>query len=705
MNESKIRGRLKALAIPLMFALTVGVVAAAIDPLTNGPSSGDPQGPAGGRKVLYRAVGVSSINAGVDILSARITPALGASRIEVEISAATSRVFNYTVYDGVTTKTVALNGGTALTAGASTTLSWSVAGKSTGSVALTYNLQWSGGASAIDLIVVTECSGSSAKAPSGSGGGSSIPTPVSVANGGTGLSTWTAANRLIYSTAAGAVTTLAAGADTFVLTSAAGVPTWAAPGAASLNGFTNPVAGKLVVSAGAAGPHFQGPSDDDLQIVGGANQGVSIFGDAGGGGSIQINTTGAISLTASGSNKSITFTPTGTGEVFATNLNGSVLATGHVYRLPISYVSATTITVGPGNARSALDDANIVLTSTQTVDITATGSLGLNTLTSATTFTTAGSATITAASDVFAADLTAYRRTLTGTFATTTTTLTGTGSKLLSETSVGSVIRVGAEGAGRVTAIASDTSLTFVATLPDDGGSTGMTAYVNEGTTLKVGSETCFMVNTINNAGTTIVLSAAVAGSAGGQAAIWDAEVGTGQFLAVYAATISSNGRAFLSTHYSATPNAISGLTAYRRIGFVYNDGSGNIQPFKSCGSGATRTVTWEMDQAAGNLRVLSNGATTTWADVVCSGVAPPTGTTLMINANMSGGTITVLSVRPRGVSVGTGNAALNATRVVATDVGQVLNVPCDAAQVIQVHSNAGTTGGFLDAAGYVDEL
>ena len=95
---------------------------------------------------------------------------------------------------------------------------------------------------------------------------------------------------------------------------------------------------------------------------------------------------------------------------------------------------------------------------------------------------------------------------------------------------MGDVVRVGTEGAGRITSIASDTSATFAATLPDDGAGTGLAAYVHENLSFKVGSETSRRINTINNAGTTMVMDGAAAGSAGGQAGTWGVE--TQQWLA-----------------------------------------------------------------------------------------------------------------------------------------------------------------------------
>lgn len=160
-TTSRTRGIIGAILV----ALFAGTLAAAIDPITSNPipASGDPTGPSGGRRLRARGVGVAMIGSS-DVLSSRVTPGLGASRFEVECAMTTAQTLYYTVYDGSTTKTVALNGGTALTANASTTLSFSV------NPTYTYNFQTSGGTT-LNLFILTELSGSCARAPSGSGGG------------------------------------------------------------------------------------------------------------------------------------------------------------------------------------------------------------------------------------------------------------------------------------------------------------------------------------------------------------------------------------------------------------------------------------------------------------------------------------------------------------------------------------------------------
>lgn len=532
-------------------------------------------------------------------------------------------------------------------------------------------------------------------------------------------------------------------------------------GGATLSGITNPSAGELLWSiAGSGNPQLTGPSDAGFTVTGGANRSLNLYADNSNGASIQLSSSGNIDIIAANSNRNIQLTPSGNGvvvvgssgilgtsatglDLFATTakpvtiaadagngatvvlaadghielspdgsqdirpggainssyaINGTQLATGHVYRLPLSYGSATTVTLGAGSARSALDDANIVVTSDQTIDITATGSLGLNTLTSATTFTTAGSATVTAAASVWTDDLTTYRRTLTGTFATTTTTLTGTSSKLLSEISVGDVVRVGAEGAGRITAVASDTSATFVATLPNDGGSTGMTAYVNEGLTFKVGSETARMVNTITDNGLTVVMSGAAVGTAGSQSALWDVEVAT-QHLFVYAATVSSNGRAFLSTHRSATPNTITGLTAYRRVGYVRNGSGGDFIPFVQHGSGIERTYQILVDSTTEGTRVLANQTAASWSPVVCSAVVPPTARRVTFTLTSQSGV--QMFLRPRNIGGSTTTPASVFGSSPVNYLGASLECFTDGAQCVDYIG----TSEFIDIGFFVDEL
>src|SRR5205807_1537074 len=83
-----------------------------------------------------------------------------------------------------------------------------------------------------------------------------------------------------------------------------------------------------------------------------------------------------------------------------------------------------------------------------------------------------GGTTITGTSTLFLTEFTT--RTCTGTIAGASTTITGTNTLFLSEFAVGDLIGTNAKGYSRITAIASDTSLTIVAAIPG-GDPTGTT--------------------------------------------------------------------------------------------------------------------------------------------------------------------------------------------------------------------------------------
>lgn len=77
---------------------------------------------------------VSAPGAATNILSTSLTPTMGGA-FRITVSVATGSVFNVTITKSGTTKTLALNGGTALTAAALYTFCFGV------STANTYNFQ------------------------------------------------------------------------------------------------------------------------------------------------------------------------------------------------------------------------------------------------------------------------------------------------------------------------------------------------------------------------------------------------------------------------------------------------------------------------------------------------------------------------------------------------------------------------------------
>lgn len=134
---------------------------AQITPLTDPPTASG----VGYRKVLARGVGVAAIGSS-NILSAAVTPGAQASKLEVEVAVASATSLYYTVSDGTTTSIVALNGGTALTAGVGYNFAIVV------NPSYTYNFRLSSSAT-LSTFVLSETSGASSASRTGPAGGSS----------------------------------------------------------------------------------------------------------------------------------------------------------------------------------------------------------------------------------------------------------------------------------------------------------------------------------------------------------------------------------------------------------------------------------------------------------------------------------------------------------------------------------------------------
>lgn len=397
----------------------------------------------------------------------------------------------------------------------------------------------------------------------------------------------------------------------------------------------------------------------------------------------------------------------GTKNVFVTILPDDVRTPkGYVSKTVHKYSSATVLVVGEGVARAADDLTTIELTGDQTVDITAVGSLGLDTKTLTATATTNGTDTFVPSASIVSE---LNFRTGVGTITTVGTAVTGLS---MNDLAVGDLIGSSTTyGWAQVTAWTPPTTPTGtngVATLSNalPGGNASAIAFsILENATIWPGATAGDKrrIATLSANGLSVVVSGgALTSNAGGETLKTSVEI-VSCWYAVFAGTVSSNGRAFLSTNQ--VPYTFTGLTAYRKIGWVYNDSSGNLQPWSVTGEGPNRQVVWEIDQTAGNTRVLSNSGSTTWADVVCSGVAPRSARAVSFVAQLSGGTATQLTLRRRGINTSANNSTITTVRSITVDQAVTISVPCDEAQVIQVRINSGTTGGYLDTFGYQDNV
>jgi hypothetical protein len=300
-----------ALAVAMLAASSV--LAATITPETSPPKSG---GAGSERRVLARGFNIATVVSS-NILSSSITPGLGASRFEVETSLTTGQKLYYTVSNGSTTNTVCLNGGTALTADVGTTLSFAVY------PGYSYNFQ-AGGGTTLAVFVVTELSGSCASRGTGGGSGSgSVSWPLTAtgdllmdSNDITGATSITGPTTLTLQAAAGnnSVLIKPTGTGTAVFYKGITFDEDVAPGTGIDLGGTNVVGARNIT--GVAG--------GSLNFVAAASGDVTIYANDESGGYATFSSDGSVALTAQGSNKSITLTPSGTGVVAVT---GAITAT------------------------------------------------------------------------------------------------------------------------------------------------------------------------------------------------------------------------------------------------------------------------------------------------------------------------------------------------------------------------------------------
>lgn len=383
---------------------------------------------------------------------------------------------------------------------------------------------------------------------------------------------------------------------------------------------------------------------------------------------------------------------------------------GYVDGLRLRYSSATAIVVEAGSCRDKDNAGNLTLASEATVSVASTGALGLDTKTlTATVSTTSGTSNATASSSILSEIGT---RVLTGTISSSGTTVTGTGSstRFLSEVAVGDLIGTATTyGFARVTAIASDTSLTIAAALPGGNAPASTAASVVENAVLRfeLTAPVNKRINTLSAAGTAIVADSTFSATESGKVLKVSAEVASCWF-AVWVAEGGSGATTLLSTQRTSAYLPSGYDTRSRRIGWVRNLSTGDFMEFQQTALGRVRHTSFEVSYG-GYARVLANGNATSWTDVDCSGVVPPT--SLLAEANLwlyntSNGP--VLSVRPRGV----GSSSTNRPRMTyqSTYGGSSTNTvraPLDGAQVMQYALTVSdmNTPAFIDLSGYEEQL
>jgi len=265
---------------------------------------------------------------------------------------------------------------------------------------------------------------------------------------------------------------------------------------------------------------------------------------------------------------------------------------------------------------------------------------------------TQATTTITASGDVLP-----YlpKHTLTGTIATSGTAVTGTGTQFFNELAIGDLLGTDAEGYSRVTAIASDTSATLTAALPDGDATAGSTAKRIENMAVEIAANGPEAITSIDSAGTSIVVgnsrteASAVALNFGGLKTGW-----------LWLWTIDDPGTessVMISSQRTQLIAPPSGFTASARITAIYYDGS-ELTPVRSYGDGEEKTTQVEVDVNDARSRVytaVAPATSATWTTIDLSAFVPPTCTWADIWVNIENDQGSGSSNFPSRRSAGTG--------------------------------------------------
>ncbi len=312
---------------------------------------------------------------------------------------------------------------------------------------------------------------------------------------------------------------------------------------------------------------------------------------------------------------------------------GVALPTSYLEGFPVTWVSATSISVGVGKARSS-DDTTDLSTST-IVSVTQTGYVsgggGTDQRVLGTTSAACSGNTITGGgTDFYISRTGVYNNvsypsyTLTGTMTSSGTSVTGVGTLFTSQLTVGDMIGTGTTyGWSRVTAISSDTSCTIVAAFPGGNISSATVLFRAEGVTVGIGSSAISVVNTIDSISSTWVCAVSLGTYASGSTVTLGAvpspsssQAATGY---LYVGNVGGSVGPFLSLQRT-TPNVNSPGVGFRRIPCeILLNTAANITYFQCIGTGRRRSV------YVSPVNVLTLGTYAFWNTLSMAPYQPPT--------------------------------------------------------------------------------
>ena len=528
-----------------------------------------------------------------------------------------------------------------------------------------------------------------------------LSSPVSVANGGTGLATLTAHAVMLGEGTSNVAFASIGTAGRVLVDQGSG----ADPAFKAISGDATLSSAGAVVNVNVNGVAYPAsPATNTVPVVTGSNtvtyETVPVA--AGGTGDASFTaysvicggttTTGALQSVASVGTSGQVLTSNGAGALPTFQANAGIYPPLYIQALWTSWTSTTGLSVAAGYCVDSTNAVNIVSSSALAISTSSTGSGGMDTKSGAGTITTTnGNATAAGTSTSF---LTAFgTRALTGTVTSSSTTVTGTGSKFLSQIAVNDLIGNATLGYKRVTAIASDTSLTTSAAL---GASTSSVNAI-ENPTIKIGSETVKRVTAIAS-NTSLTLSANSTGSTGASWTMGNLYGGDGSTLAyyhVFIGLISGSAAVVLSTQRTVP---YASFTAYRRIAAWMADSSGNMILMTQRGDGNVRQVRFDgIDLLADGTRILAAGTATSWTTLQGNVCTPPTASLLYTGISQLGTNSYAICVRQANAGATSTNPNVIYNAGGATSATQC---SCDGNQQIQYVVQSGASG-YIDIAGY----
>lgn len=377
----------------------------------------------------------------------------------------------------------------------------------------------------------------------------------------------------------------------------------------------------------------------------------------------------------------------------------------YISRLKQVWNNATGITIDSGYAVDSTNTVNLTLANNSTI-VTGTGNYGTfggmdQSVTIAGTVATTGTtAAVTGTGTSF---LTAFGTIpLTGTFTSSSTTVTGTNSLLQSggQLAINDLVGNATNGYVQVASILSDTSFT-VASAPGTPFSSSSLNCIQQ-PLLQCGSQAIQRVKTITGA-TSLTLGANTSANTSGLSAkmggLYGGDGTNNAFYFSYIAARGGTTGAILSSQ--RTSPYMSGVNSFRRVGSVVVNPSGGIIGTVQDGDGNVRNYLFLMGDATNNSRIV-NGVigSSAWVTQSAAPIVPPTTTTIQISVSLTNGHG---ALRPANTGAIDNTEYANWVYSGTTIIAQ-LSTACDGAQNFQWYGD-GPEVQHLDVCKYSEVL